>query len=167
MSHSDAPVFLHDFVYVDRRADRVRQLILGDHGAWLSPLASDAVADGDAIRVRLGPLADHCVFGKQALIETGAPFERGDVTVIPLTWTATGLKEAFPVLEADLEVAALGDERTQLSLLGRYEPPLGPLGRRLDQLLLHRVAEATARAFLHHVATTLEAMAASPTTAVG
>ena len=154
-------MFLHDFVYVDRPADSVRNLILGDHGAWLSPLASHAVADGDALRVRLGPLADHRLFSKQALVEAGEPFQRGDVTVIPLTWTATGLREAFPVLQADLEVAALGPDRTQLSLLGRYEPPLGPLGRRLDQLLLHRVAEATARAFLHHVADTVATMPAA------
>ena len=56
------------------------------------------------------------------------------------------------MLSADLEVAALDPDLTQLTLRGSYDPPLGAMGRRLDRLLMHRVAEASIRSFLRHLA---------------
>jgi hypothetical protein len=35
--------------------------------------------------------------------------------------------------------------------MGRYVPPLGPLGREVDRMLLHRLAEASVRALLSRV----------------
>jgi len=66
-------------------------------------------------------------------------------------WRATGAERLFPHLEADLEVAALGPSRTQLSISARYRPPMGAMGRALDRALLHRVAEATIKDFLDGV----------------
>jgi hypothetical protein len=63
---------------------------------------------------------------------------------------------ALPVLSADLEIAALGAARTELTLMGRCDPPLGALGRRLDQLLFQRIAEASIRSFVRRVADVLE-----------
>jgi uncharacterized membrane protein len=57
-------------------------------------------------------------------------------------------------LEADLEVAALGGSRTQLSVSARYRPPLGSVGRVIDKALLHRVAEATIKDFLDRLGET-------------
>jgi hypothetical protein len=62
----------------------------------------------------------------------------------------------FPRLETDLEIAPLGAAITQITLRGRYEPPLGRPGRLLDEALLHRVAEATARSFLKRLAQAIE-----------
>jgi hypothetical protein len=45
-------------------------------------------------------------------------------------------------------VAPIGQNRTQLSVSTRYQPPLGPLGRAIDRTLLHRVAEATIKDFV-------------------
>lgn len=144
-------MFVHDFVYVDLPASVVRLGILSEGGRWLSPLAAGAAEDGRAVLVRIGPLPHHPLLSKTARVEAAAPDQRGDVTVVPLTWTATGSPGAFPVLHADLEVAPIGEGRTQLSLRGRYEPPLGALGRRLDTLLFHRVAEACVRSFLQRM----------------
>jgi hypothetical protein len=49
----------------------------------------------------------------------------------------------------------VGDSRTEMTLMGRYQPPGGALGRRVDELLLHRLADATVRAFLTSLATSL------------
>ena len=57
----------------------------------------------------------------------------------------------FPHLDADIEVASLGADRTQLSISARYRAPMGALGRMLDRALLHRVAEATVKDFLDRV----------------
>lgn len=68
-----------------------------------------------------------------------------------MSWRATGPDRLFPQLDADLEVAALGRGRTQLSISARYRPPMGAAGRALDRALLHRVAEATIKDFLDRV----------------
>jgi uncharacterized membrane protein len=61
------------------------------------------------------------------------------------------------VLDAELEFASLGDELTQVSLSGRYQPPLGLVGRTIDKALLSRVAEATIKDFVDRLARALEA----------
>ena len=61
------------------------------------------------------------------------------------------------MLEAELEFASLGTELTQLSLSGRYQPPLGLIGRTIDRALLSRVAEATIKDFLDRLARAIEA----------
>jgi hypothetical protein len=71
---------------------------------------------------------------------------------LALRWEATGAGGGlFPVLDADLKLAALG-EGTVLTMAGAYRPPLGSLGEALDQAILHRVAAATVRSFLARVA---------------
>jgi hypothetical protein len=45
----------------------------------------------------------------------------------------------------------LGGDRTQLAISARYHPALGALGRAVDLVLLHRVAEATMKDFLDRV----------------
>jgi hypothetical protein len=51
--------------------------------------------------------------------------------------------------------------------MGRYQPRVQPLGRLLDEILLHHVAEGTVRAFLRQVAVALEADEAEPQVAAG
>jgi hypothetical protein len=58
-------------------------------------------------------------------------------------------------MEADLEISPLGPDESQLRLSGSYDPPLGSIGRQLDRLLLHQLAEATVRAFLSQLVTAL------------
>lgn len=150
-------MLLHDFTYVPLPAQVVCDRILADRGDWLSPLAAAAMDEGEALRLRVGPLVVLPMLGKTVTVEVGRPITRGDVTLVPLTWHATTTPGLFPVLSADLEVAPLDGDLTQLTLNGRYEPPLGAIGRRLDRLLLHRVAEASVRSFLSRVASTLVA----------
>lgn len=78
-------------------------------------------------------------------------------TWIPIAWRATGPTGLFPVLDAELEFASLGTALTQLSLSGRYQPPLGLLGKTVDRALLSRVAEATIKDFLDRLARAIEA----------
>ena len=74
---------------------------------------------------------------------------------MPLRWSATGPAELFPAMEADLEIAPLGTHESQLRISGSYDPPLGPVGRQLDRLLLHQLAEATVRALLSQLVAAL------------
>lgn len=150
-------MLLHDFAYVAVPAERVRDRILANHGEWLAPLAAAAASEGEALRLRVGPMEALPMLGKTVTVQAGEPITRGEVTVVPLVWRATGAPGLFPVLSADLEVAALDSKLTQLTLRGSYDPPLGAVGRRLDRLLMHRVAEASVRSFLRRLAEGLAA----------
>jgi hypothetical protein len=145
-------MLLHDFAYVPVPAARVCERILANHGEWLAPLASAAADEGEALRLRVGPIEALPMLGRSVTVRVGEPISRSEMTVVPLTWQATSAPGLFPVLSADLEVAALGDQMTQLTLHGRYDPPLGAVGRRIDRLLMHRIAEATVRSFLSRLA---------------
>jgi hypothetical protein len=68
-------------------------------------------------------------------------------------------------MDADLEIASLGDQRCQLAMNGRYRPPMRSLGRALDRALLSRVAEATVKDLLDRVRDRILREAASATPA--
>ena len=73
--------------------------------------------------------------------------------VLAIRWEAAGPGGGlFPVLDADLTMAPIGERATILTLAGAYRPPLGAVGAALDRAILHRVASVTIRAFLAQVA---------------
>ena len=74
-----------------------------------------------------------------------------------------------PGCDANLELGSLGGDRTQLAISARYRPPLGAIGRAVDRVLLHRVAEATVKDFLDQVgaAITDQARANADVQAIG
>jgi hypothetical protein len=148
-------VLLHDYAFVPVPAEWVCARIIADQGGWLSGLAAGAAREGESLRLRVGPIEPLPLLSKTVTLHADQPIVRGEATIVPLTWRATGSQGIFPVLNADLEVSALSPQITQLTLRGSYEPPLGLVGQRLDRLLLHRVAEATIRSFMHRLADSL------------
>jgi hypothetical protein len=54
----------------------------------------------------------------------------------------------------------VADRVTRLTVCGMYEPPLGSLGKQLDDALLHRVAEATVKELAESIGKRLEALTA-------
>ena len=80
----------------------------------------------------------------------------GESLVIPLRWEVTGLAGAlFPALDANLELRAVDAAMSRLSVIGRYEPPLGRVGATIDRVGLSKVASATMTALLRELATQL------------
>jgi hypothetical protein len=143
----------------------VEEALLHSPGDWVPGLAQDAGARGELLLGEVGFGPPRRRVEKRVQITLGSPFRLASKTVLPMTWHATGVETLFPSLEADLEVAALGASRTQLSVSARYRPPLGPVGRVIDRALLHRVAEATIKDFLDRTGEILLSRGAS--TAVG
>jgi hypothetical protein len=82
------------------------------------------------------------------VVRLGEPVRFPSMVSLPLTWEPVGRHGLLPRLDADLELGALGGDRTQLAISARYRPPLGVVGRAVDRVLLHRVAEATLKDFL-------------------
>jgi hypothetical protein len=119
---------------------------------WLPGILEDAEDRGSRLLADVGfAFGEERRVDKQVQVQIGAPYRIPRKTLVPITWSATGSERLFPSLEGDLELAALGERRTQLSISASYSPPLGAVGRALDRALLHRVAEATVKDFLDRV----------------
>ena len=72
---------------------------------------------------------------------------------LAIRWEATGPGGGlFPVLDADLTMAPVGERAAILTLAGAYRLPLGAMGAALDRVILSGVASATIRTFLAEVA---------------
>jgi hypothetical protein len=144
-------MFVRYYVELVLPAGQVEQALLGAPAGWLSALAGQAQQRGDGLltEVGVGPLGAR--LGRRVRVQPGEPVRFPSMTSLPLTWEPVGMEGLLPRLEADIEVGPLGENRTQLAISARYRPPLGVLGRTVDRVLLHRVAEATVKDFLDRV----------------
>jgi hypothetical protein len=148
-------MFVRYFVEIDRPASDVEADLLAAPAAWSSGPALEAEARGQSLLSDVGFESAWARVDKRVEITFGEPVRFPTKTALPMSWKAAGLEVLFPNLDADIEVAALGPARTQLSISGRYTPPLGPVGKMLDRTSLHRVAEATVKDFLDRAAAIL------------
>ena len=152
--HRVPAVAVTDSVHIELPAAAV-EARLQEGGSWLAPHVAAAAADGEAIRLRVGP-GGPAWLGKIVAVRLGTPDPSGDTLRVAVAWEATGASALFPRFEGTLELVDLDPERCQLSLSGRYRPPLGRAGQALDDALLGRVARATLRSLLRRVAHGLE-----------
>lgn len=142
-------MFVRYFRNVDDPFDRVEAVLLADPSSWVPGMAHAAEGVGERLLAEVGfAVHDDRRIDKEVEVSFGEPLRSATRTRIPMSWQATGAGRLFPSLDADLEVASLGETRTQISVSAWYRPPMGPLGRALDRALLHRVAEATIGDFL-------------------
>jgi hypothetical protein len=148
-------VLIHDFVQVGRPFAEISSAIHADPRALFAVPAYAAYREGEQLSVRLTPSLKHPSLGKRVEVDIGRPHDADGRLIVPIQWWASGATALFPRLEGDLEVAPLGEDITQITLMGRYDPPLAGLGHRADRLLLHRVAEASVRSFLARLAAAL------------
>jgi hypothetical protein len=152
-------MFVRYFVELPIRDERVEAALSHDPRGWLPGLARDAHLRGDALLADVG-FGEAIRIEREVTIRLGPPIRSSSKTVFPLRWEAAAHPRLFPSLDADLEVAPLGPERTQLSISARYVPPFRAIGRALDRALLSRVAEATVKDFMDHVAAAVMSFAA-------
>jgi len=146
-SASVGKVFVRDFIEVARPFEEVAPRLVRDTD-WLNPIVHDALeqvreggystpVDGPA-GDGVAPTAVHCVRGLFRI--------RADSLVVSLHWDIDPPGGVLPVLDGDLEVAPLGERRSQVSL-SAYCPPFG----RTDPAR-QRGAEVAMRAFLERLA---------------
>ena len=58
----------------------------------------------------------------------------------------------FSIMKADLSIYPITATETQLDFNGLYESPLGRLGKAVNAIIGHRVAEASVHRFVSDVA---------------
>jgi hypothetical protein len=150
-------MFLRYYLDLPAPFPSVETSLLDEPATWVPGLLREAEDRGERLLTDVGFVLDARRIDKQVEVQFGTPHRLPSKTRLPMTWRATGTDRLFPQLEADLEVAALGPDRTQLSISAQYRPPLGAAGRVIDRALLHRVAEATIKDFLDRVGERVDA----------
>jgi hypothetical protein len=151
-------MFIRYFIELTLSAERVEQMMCKSPASWIPGLAHEANARGERLLGEVG-LGDRVRLTRRVVVNLGEPMRFPSRIVIPLRWRPATAGGLLPALDADIEVAPLARESTQLSMSARYVPPLGTLGSAVDRALLHRVAEATVKDFLDRVGATLTASA--------
>ena len=154
-------MLIHDFIQVPCACHEVTESVLSDARCLLADTASAAYRDGETLSVKLGLSGRHPQLQKQVVVDLGRPHQHGDVLRVPIQWWSTAATALFPRLEGDLEFAPVGPSATHITLSARYDPPLAGVGRAIDRLLLHRVAEASVRSFLTRVAASVSTAVAA------
>jgi hypothetical protein len=150
-------IFIRYYVELPYPRAALEKALLSAPESLIPSMASFADDRGQHLLAEVGfPVDGHRV-SKKVEIHVGTPVANAGKTWIPIAWRATGPTGLFPMLDAELEFASLGTELTQLSISGRYQPPLGLVGRTIDKALLARVAEATIKDFIDRLARAIEA----------
>ncbi|HUZ86144.1 MAG TPA: hypothetical protein VNF26_04270 [Candidatus Baltobacterales bacterium] len=111
---------------------------------------------GDKNVTRVGVHVAGLPIRKRVTVELGEPVKTSTWTVIPLTWKATFPEKLFPEMTGKIELSPSDRDVTRLTVSGMYQPPLGSLGRQLDQALMHNVAEGTVKELAESIAARLE-----------
>jgi len=76
----------------------------------------------------------------------------GKKMTILLEWQAAQNAGMFPSMTAHLDIYPITKTETQLDFNGEYEPPMGLMGKAIDAVLGHRIAEASVHQFVEEVA---------------
>lgn len=74
------------------------------------------------------------------------------VTRMRVEWEAAKMPRLFPLMKGELSLYPLTNTETQLDFSGIYEPPLGTVGKTINAIAGHRIAEASVHRFVGDVA---------------
>src|SRR2546426_2327209 len=119
-------MFARYFVELPIEPELATGALTHDPSGWLPGFAKRANHRGESLLAEVG-LGEDVRIARAVVVELGEPVHMDSKTVLPLRWTASGPGGLLPSLDADLEVAPLGNNRTQLAISARYTPPLGSL----------------------------------------
>jgi hypothetical protein len=153
-------MFLRYYVELDLPTEQVQTALLDNPGNWLPALADSAAERAEPLLAQVGVGPPNLRIAKPVTVRLGQPIQFPSKLALPMSWEPDG--HLLPRLDGELELGTLGPHRTQLAISGRYDPPLGTVGRTIDRIALHRIAEATIKDFLDRVAATLLASTATP-----
>ena len=73
-------------------------------------------------------------------------------TTLQLEWEAATMPRLFPLMNGQLSVYPLTASETQLDFHGVYKPPFGAVGKSMNTIVGHRIAEASVHRFIGDVA---------------
>lgn len=141
--------------YVNRPYEQVRDALTKDAIFQSATRAAASRAQSVAeLRTGVGAigLEAEVVISLKKVEEKPAAAMSDPLTRLRLEWQAAKMPALFPFMEAELLVYPLTSTETQLDFSGVYEPPLGPVGKALNTVALHRIAESSVHRFVADIA---------------
>jgi hypothetical protein len=151
------PRRLSYYGYVDRPYEAVRRLVLTRADELFQRATKTAGARTHDLLAELHAGAAGIDVGVDVRIEvTKEADEPGagglpPVTHVGLSWKAAERPTLFPSMSAGLSMSPMTFAETRVDFEGIYQPPLGAVGRVLDDALAHRFAEASVHRFVNDV----------------
>ena len=156
------PRELRCYQYVNVDYNRVREALrrdaIGIFGRATATATSRAHELASTLRVSVGAIeigADVQIAVREVNDKLSPLGDRR--TELDLTWSAASASGLFPSMAATLSIYPLSAHETQIDLHGRYRPPLGAVGKAIDALVGHRIAEASVLRFVQEVAARINA----------
>ena len=143
--------------YVDRPYEAVRNLLRSRADEVFQRATNTAGESVKGLLARLRVEAAGIEVGIDVRIEVA---KRPDdesagglspVTHVALSWKAAERAALFPSMSADLSLSPMTFSETRVEFEGVYKPPFGAVGRLLDTVVGHRVAEAAVQRFVNDV----------------
>jgi hypothetical protein len=146
------------FDYVNHPYAQVRDALTKDAPALFQAAtraaASRAHSVASELRIDLGGIGVEADINisVQNIEERVSEASSAPVTRMRIEWEAATMPRLFPLMKAEVSVYPLTATETQLDFQGLYEPPLGPLGKAMNAIVGHRIAEASVHRFVEDVA---------------
>ncbi len=144
--------------YVNHRYEQVRDALSKDAPSVFESATKAATSRARSVasqlRVDLGGVSVEADINIDVKRVEEKPSEgaTGPVTRLDIEWEAAKMPRLFPLMKGQLAVYPLTATETQLDFFGEYEPPLGPLGKAMNAVAGHRIAEASVHRFVNDVA---------------
>jgi hypothetical protein len=147
-------MFVQHSVHIDQPVESVMAVLAAGPAEWFARL-------DDLDRVVVGRRIARVGLRKKITVDVGLPLTIGDQTTIPVTWKAAFIEKLVPVMIGQVELAPVDAQTTELTVCGTYEPPLGQLGRQLDEAFMGKVAQRTVIDLAGSIAKRLSAAASA------
>ncbi len=149
---------IRSYDYVNHSYDRVRDTLKKNAVAVFQSATKAAAARAESVAAELH--VDFAGMGVKADIKIrvkGIEEKVGDTsssasTTLFLEWEAATLPRLFPLMQGELSVYPLTSTETQLDFSGIYEPPFGAVGKTMNAIAGHRIAEVSVHRFVSDVA---------------
>jgi len=149
---------IRSYDYVNHPYDRVRDALKKNAVAVFQSATKAAASRAESVAAELhvdfgglGVTADINIAVK-SVEERPADDASGRSTKLVLEWEGATLPRLFPLMQGELTVYPLTTTETQLDFLGTYEPPFGAVGKTMNAIAGHRIAEASVHRFVNDVA---------------
>jgi hypothetical protein len=149
---------IRSYDYVNHPYDRVREVLKQNAVAVFQSATKAAASRAESVAAELhvdfaglGVKADINIVVK-GIEEKPADDTSGPSTKLLLEWEAATLPRLFPLMQGELAVYPLTSSETQLDFCGIYEPPFGAVGKTMNAIAGHRIAEVSVHRFVAEVA---------------
>ena len=143
--------------YVNHSYERVRDLLKQNSLRVFQSATKTAASRAQSVAAEL-----HVDFGGISVktditiavkrLEERATDSKTPITKLLLEWEAATMPRLFPLMKGELSVYPLTSTETQLDFSGVYEPPFGAVGKTMNAIVGHRIAEVSVHRFVSDVA---------------